>query len=282
MAFTKKQIVIALSIAVQRPLHPSQTSPSLTRPLQYLLALTIIAAYALHSSTTFSLPIPNAIPALTIALPPLAGIALETCISLNEKLAARGQLQASRVFQLTIAFFLVYETVLATLAGTHIAPPGSLNCALKERWLELFRAKDEGSVRRIQDAFQCCGLGSVRDMAWPFPSAERGADACVRMYGRQEACLGAWRGEERKVGIMLLVVPVAVFLWMVRLRLPFASCRGWTDRSLGCHRPRADDAVRVASITAQLARERQQPRCTRSSTTARHRVPRPGRRGRGG
>lgn len=191
--------------------------PVILRQEQYLLILTIIAAYALHSSTIYSLPIPNAISALTIALPPLAGIALETCISLNEKLAARGQLQASRIFQITIAFFLVYESVLATLAGTHISPPGSLDCGLRERWQSLFRAKDEDNVRRIQDTFECCGLTSVRDMAWPFPSADRGSDACVVRFERDTPCLGPWKAEERKVAIMLLVVPVAVFAWMVSL-----------------------------------------------------------------
>lgn len=155
--------------------------------------------------------------ALTIALPPLAGIALETCISLNQKLAARGQLQASRIFQITIAVFLVYEAVLATLAGTHISPPLSLDCGLRERWQALFRAKDEERVRMIQDSFQCCGLESTRDMAWPFPQAGRGADACERMFEGRDRCLEPWKAEERKVAVFLLVVPVAVFVWMVGL-----------------------------------------------------------------
>lgn len=202
-----------------QPLYAFNTLPqqnTTNEHLQYLLALTVIAAYALHSSTIYSLPIPNAMPALTIALPPLAGIALETCISLNQKLAAKGQLQTSRIFQITIAVFLVYETVVATLAGTHLAPPGSLDCGLRERWQGIFDAKDAGRVRVIQDAFRCCGLKSVKDMAWPFPDAMHQADACVRRYERDTACLGPWRAEERKVAVLLLVVPVAVFIWMVR------------------------------------------------------------------
>ena len=194
--------------------------------------------------------------ALTIALPPLAGIALETCISLNEKLAARGQLQASRIFQITIAFFLVYETVLATLAGTHISPPGSLNCGLRERWQSLFQGKEEGRVRLIQDTFECCGLTSTRDMAWPFPQAGVDAGACVRRFERERACLEPWKAEERKVAIMLLVVPVAVFVWMVRrFCLPFKSMDGMlTD--LGRHRALANDAIFVATIPAQLTERR--------------------------
>lgn len=170
--------------------------------------------------------------ALTIALPPLVGIALETCISLNEKLAARGQLQASRIFQITIAFFLVYETVLATLAGTHISPPLSLNCGLRERWQSLYQAKDEGSVRRIQDTFDCCGLTSVKDMAWPFPTADRSANACVERFERDTPCLEPWKAEERKVAILLLVVPVAVFVWMVVIALSPTTQSAWLPSQL--------------------------------------------------
>ena len=187
---------------------------------QYLLALTALAAYALHSTHVYSLPIPDVISALTITLPPLAGVAVETVLSLNEKLAARGQLQTSRVFQVVIAFFLVYESVLATLAGAHISPPGSLTCALRETWQKMFQAKEGECIRRIQDAFNCCGLMSVQDMAFPLPDGRHGTDACVVRYERDTACFEPWRQEERRVAVMLLVVPVAVFLWKVRVNLP--------------------------------------------------------------
>jgi hypothetical protein len=183
---------------------------------QYLAALTALAAYALHSSHVYSLPIADILGGLSVALPALAGVALETVISLNERLAAKGQLQTSRIFQITVVAFLVFETVLATLAGTHISPPGDLDCALRERWQSLFRTKDGESIKRIQNRFACCGLGSTKDMAWPFPGNGRDVDACMVRYERTESCLGAWREEERKVAIMLLVVPVAVFVWKVR------------------------------------------------------------------
>ena len=47
-----------------------------------LLLLTTLAAYALHRNDYLSLPIPNILGALCIALPPLAGVALETTLSL--------------------------------------------------------------------------------------------------------------------------------------------------------------------------------------------------------
>ena len=187
--------------------------------MQYLLALTALAGYALRSCHVYSLPIPDVMSALTITLPPLAGVALETVLSLNEKLAARGQLQTSRIFQVTIAFFLVYESVLATLAGAHVSPPGSLTCALRETWKDLFKRKEGQCIERIQNAFTCCGFMTTKDMAYPFPDSTHDADACLIRYERDQACFEPWRLEERKVAIMLLVVPIAVFLWMVKAML---------------------------------------------------------------
>jgi hypothetical protein len=174
-----------------------------------------LAGYALHSSHVYSLPIADIIGGLAVALPALAGVALETVISLNERLAQKGHLQTSRIFQITVVAFLVFETVLATLAGTHISPPGSLNCALRERWGSLFHSKSSDEIRRIQDAFNCCGLNSPKDMAYPFPGNGRDANACMVRYERTTACIDPWREEERKVAIMLLIVPLAVFVWKV-------------------------------------------------------------------
>jgi len=190
-------------------------TPKLTHHPQYLAGLSILGAFALHSSHVYSLPIPDIICALTLALPPLAGIALETVFSLDQHLATKGQLQTSRTFQITVVAFVVFEAVLATLAGTHISPPGSLNCALRERWQKLFVNKDAEKILRIQDAFNCCGLNSPKDMAFPRPDRTHGADACMVRYERSTACMEPWRREEQKVAIMLLVVPLAVFIWKV-------------------------------------------------------------------
>ncbi|KAH9821406.1 Tetraspanin [Teratosphaeria destructans] len=216
MALTRRQIVTAISVVVGDQATTVLSRTANNTP-QYLLALTIIGAYALHTAHVYSLPIPDILCALTVALPPLAGVALETILSSHAHLATKGQLQTSRIFQIVVVFFVTYEAVLATLAGTHLSPSGSLNCALRERWQGMFRAKNGEGLRVIQDAFRCCGLGSVRDMAFPFPSASegRGADACVVAYHRERACLDPWRGQERQVAIMLLIVPVAVFAWKV-------------------------------------------------------------------
>ena len=133
-------------------------------------------------------------------------------MSVNEHLAAQGQIQTSRVFQVTVALLLVFEAVLATLAGTHIRSQGSLPCALRDRWEQMYRKKDATHIRRIQDAFNCCGFKSVKDMAYPFKSD---ANTCSVNYSRDTPCLGPWRGKERDVGIILMVVVVGVFVWKV-------------------------------------------------------------------
>ncbi|KAF4550231.1 Hypothetical protein D9617_18g034220 [Elsinoe fawcettii] len=206
MALKRRQIAIILSVL-------------------WLGALTIIAAYALHSSSNFSLPIPNALSALTLALPPIAGITIETSNALATALATSPKHRKTERSTippillpgtLTIALLLIYETVIATLAGTRITPIDGLGCNLQEKWQELFKEKNAGQVKRIQDAFSCCGFRNAKDMAWPFPDSSHGADACLIKYGSERTgCLEGWRGEEQKVAALMLFVAIGVFVWMV-------------------------------------------------------------------
>ena len=181
---------------------------------QYLIALTILAAYALYTTNHYSLPIANVFAAFTVALPPLAGVALETIISFQSRLADQGELQTSKVFQAVNAAFLVYEAVLATLAGRHIAPVGGLLCPLQDKWTDL-HTKKSNRIKTIQDAFQCCGFKTVKHMAYPFAPHKNGDAACMIRYERDTACLEPWRNMERKVAIMLLIVPIGIFVWKV-------------------------------------------------------------------
>lgn len=175
----------------------------------------MLAAIALHRARELSLPISDSLGALVIALPPLAGVIFEFVNWLRAFLAARGQGQFSRIFQVAVIAFLVLETVLATLTGTHISPPGNLDCGLQERWQKMFSNKDAAAIRRIQDEFSCCGFRSPIDRAFPFRDRDHDNDACMIQYERTTACVGSWRSQERHVAGMMLAVPVAMFLWMV-------------------------------------------------------------------
>ncbi|GAB7349201.1 hypothetical protein MBLNU459_g8129t1 [Dothideomycetes sp. NU459] len=209
----------------------------------YLTLLTALAAYALHQTHTLSLPIPNTLSTLTLALPPLAGLALETSnalsssISKSRKHASRHASNIPAVLlpsTLTILGLVVYCTVIATLGGTHISPVGGLGCALRERWTQLFRAKEAARVQSIQDLLSCCGFHTVKEMAYPFPSGARGvgADECMRITGRTAACEDGWRDKERLVAGLMVGVAAGVFVWMAVIIATPAVHPSWARDTL--------------------------------------------------
>lgn len=130
---------ISALVSYQKPSLGQKVAPFQSNICtQYLLLLTTLAAYALHRNDYLSLPIPNILGALCIALPPLAGVALETTISLlatanrpsssttkpltltttsnttNNNNNNRSRLSPSRAAQIqhaVVAILLIYETV---------------------------------------------------------------------------------------------------------------------------------------------------------------------------
>ncbi|OQO08292.1 hypothetical protein B0A48_06162 [Cryoendolithus antarcticus] len=173
-----------------------------TLSIVYLIALTILAGYALHSTRTLTLPIPNILTALTAALPALAGLTLSGAQTLSSALAPKSKharnrfdappppLSRSKILLSAVAFLLVYETIIGTLTG-------------------------------------------VKDMAFPFPDARHGGDACVVRYERTERCLEDWRGEERKVAGMLLAVVLGIVVWeLVMLLFPSPATSSWLPSTL--------------------------------------------------
>lgn len=118
---------------------------------------------------------------------------------------------ALAVFMLLV----IYETVIATLALTHMAPSGNLSCGLDREWARLFTSKNARTTRRIQDRHQCCGLHSVVDRAWPFPDKRHTIQSCVQAFDRQRSCFDGWRRDEQITSGLMLFVAVAVFLLKV-------------------------------------------------------------------
>lgn len=202
MALKRRQIAIILSVT-------------------YLGILTIVAAYASHSSSKNHLPIPNAQAALTLALAPIAGLTIETSNALATALASSPKhRQAAKSMippvllpgTLTLAALLIYETIIATLAGTKIAPIAALTCSLRDRWAEMYHARNEKRLKELQDRFQCCGFSGPGDMSMPYGQLTCQPDRHGNIP--QRGCLEPWRGEQRLVGALMLVVAIGVFLWM--------------------------------------------------------------------
>ena len=119
---------------------------------------------------------------------------------------------------------VIYETALATLALTHVAPPSELICGLERQWITMFSNKNAEAIRRIQEQFQCCGFRTVQDRAWPFPGRGHTVRACVEAFGRSKSCLGGWRQMEQvTAGLILLVAVVAFLLKVGRSEFEFVA-----------------------------------------------------------
>ena len=130
----------------------------------------------------------------------------------------------------------IYETVIATLAFTHMVPPDDLTCLLDRKWSQLYSNKNAGAIRRIQDAYQCCGFNTAWTKAWPFPDKNHGSDACIKAYNRQKSCLGDWRQDEQIYAGLLLLVALTTFA--LKVRHPFLrglDCRESICFSLQIH-----------------------------------------------
>lgn len=162
-----------------------------------------------------SLPISHILTLFTLALPLVAGLSTHGATTLTRrarKEQVRSPSSSLSLFAIYAALFF-YETVIGTLATTHIVPPSSLLCGLEERWTQLFKNKDATSIRAIQDALSCCGFRTTRDRAWPF--ANQHPSTCSATFNRSVSCLGAWREAEQICSGLLLLVVVLVFILTV-------------------------------------------------------------------
>ena len=104
----------------------------------------------------------------------------------------------------------VITTILATIFLSYTIPSPARQCLLSTRWQALWTAHDAAAIRRIQDTLDCCGLNSVRDRAWPFPSKDRPGPGCAAQFGRAGSCAGPWTGAVRTAGWVEFGVVVGV------------------------------------------------------------------------
>lgn len=169
---------------------------------------------------SLALPISTVTATATILLPIFTGVTVRGARSLTRRSQeGLGDAKSSFSWSATSLMMLlvIYETVIATLALTHMTPPNGLSCHLERQWSWLFSSKNADVIRRIQDRHQCCGLHSVQDRAWPFPDSSHTAAACHEAFGRQRSCFGGWRQDEQITGGLMLLVTVVAFLVQVHL-----------------------------------------------------------------
>ncbi|KAK6580688.1 hypothetical protein PZA11_006924 [Diplocarpon coronariae] len=211
-----------------------------------LLALTAIAGYAHSQIRSLSIPIPPALALCTVVLPIITGLSAQSAYSLVRRAANAEPYRLRIPLIAVIGIQLICETIIATLALTHILPASALDCGLQSKWLHLHRVKDADAIRAIQDSFSCCGLHTVRDHSWPFSEPP----TCASVYHRSRSCIGAWRKAEQSQAGLLLLVAVAVFIIKVLLLISLLTNAPFTQwashfRHPGAHSEEAEEDNRA-------------------------------------
>lgn len=160
--------------------------------------------------------------ALTILVPVLHLLnTLFFPLSINPRAKRRKPLTLSAVAAQIVQALLT--VVLGTLLATNLpASPGT--CLLGERWQTLYSTHDAGAIRAIQDELGCCGLNSLVDRAWPFPTGGR-PSTCAAAFGRTEACTRPW-GRRMRAAAGVDVGGVLVVLILQVSGLPRRWCSG--------------------------------------------------------
>ncbi|TFA99304.1 hypothetical protein CCMA1212_008930 [Trichoderma ghanense] len=176
-----------------------------------------VAAVVHFHSAHLSLPLSPAITILTVLLPILS--LLNSYIYPALLHSAHHSSNPLHRLSPTILQTLqgLLTTVLATLLFEDVLPSTTVECLLDNRWMRMFRAHDGESIRLIQDTLNCCGLNSVKDMAYPFRKPDQQYSVCAKMFGRSQACRGPWRAALRSsAGADFGVVVAILSLLMTR------------------------------------------------------------------
>ncbi|KAH8426523.1 uncharacterized protein LDX57_004258 [Aspergillus melleus] len=178
----------------------------------------ICGAISWSRTQSYSLPLPSWLPVITTLLPPLTVTVLAAISILIPRTRANATAAtnvAQRALFLIDQAHSILSTIIATLALAYLFPENILSCRLEQQWQTYFSARNAGAIRSIQDTFQCCGLRSTHDRAWPFKDRTHGDDACERQLGFRQSCFAPWREEQRSVSWMIFVA--AVLVWAVKV-----------------------------------------------------------------
>jgi hypothetical protein len=164
-------------------------------------------SYAWARSAYFSLPLPMFVPTISAFHPIVSAVAIP--------LAARtlkNRYRSAILLSNTVSYILsLIPVVLLTLALIYSVPSSLLSCSLESQWAHLFRTKNADAVRAIQGSLHCCGLNSMHDRAWPFPSNGVDARECERTQGWNVRCLDGWAEQETQMAG--LVAGASVVNW---------------------------------------------------------------------
>ncbi|KAJ5208676.1 hypothetical protein N7449_003055 [Penicillium cf. viridicatum] len=147
-----------------------------------------------HTAALF-LPLPTWVPTIATLISPIMVLTLIVI----RIISTRSNDETTRNYRwTTISRILdqvqtVISTIVATVALAYLFPDRILSCNLDQQWQGFFKSKNSHAIRSIQDEFQCCGLRSLHDRAWPFKDRNHGDNACELQLGYQRSCIAPWR-----------------------------------------------------------------------------------------
>ncbi|KAK3370828.1 hypothetical protein B0T24DRAFT_627155 [Lasiosphaeria ovina] len=191
-----------------------------------------LARYAHVKATSLSLPISSGLTFATILLPLVAGanalyfFASTTRSQLRVPKPTAGTKSKLVPVALQTAQ-LVFSTVLATRLASDMIPSPVRQCLLESEWKGFWTAHDASRIRAVQDAFDCCGFRTLKDMAWPFPQGSNPGDAagCAERFGRNAACAAPWEGAlQQAAGADFVVVLAVALVQLASVLLPRVFC----------------------------------------------------------
>lgn len=178
----------------------------------------LMAHYRVAWSRTLSFQLPSSkwLPAVITLLSPLATMAIATGkLSDRNKTNDPNTLRA-RIILIVDQLHSIFLTAIATIALTYIFPENVLSCHLDQQWQSLFQQKNAQSIRTIQDSFQCCGLRSIHDRAWPFKDRNHGDNACELQFGYHQSCFIPWSEQQQTTS--WLVFAAAFLSWVAKVK----------------------------------------------------------------
>ncbi|KAI5917125.1 hypothetical protein F4810DRAFT_81598 [Camillea tinctor] len=174
-----------------------------------LVVLTAVAIYVQVTSSTLSLPIATGTSVLTILLPFIAAANIFVTPAVTRLLRRRGASEIQRLLPHALQIIQgIITIVIATQSFEGFVPGQNLSCNLKGNWQQLWSRKDGRAIERIQDSFNCCGLNSPRDMAWP----PKPSDTCQQLYNRHIACVVPWGASMQRTSGLEFGVAIAIGL----------------------------------------------------------------------
>lgn len=104
------------------------------------------------------------------------------------------------------------DTFVVTQAINNM-PTTSISCPLERTWHGYYRNKDATSIKAIQDALSCCGLGTVKQESWPFAD---GKDilptTCATTFGRDTPCFGPWSKKHQLSAGMFMSLAIVTLM----------------------------------------------------------------------